>query len=73
MNSLVIVGALARILGFLFIVLVALGLWSRGHRFRQGAGFRQALRRAGQRFARGEIDEATYRRLREDLGLGAHP
>lgn len=68
MSTIMIVGLVARVLGFLFLVLVVAGLWSRRHRFARFSGVRQALRRAGQRFARGEIDEETFRRLRDDLG-----
>ena len=73
MNAVVMAAVAARVLGFLFAALVVLGLWSRRGRFRQAWGFRQALHRAGQRFARGEIDAQTYRRLRDDLRSGARP
>ena len=61
--------AASRILGLLFFVLLAWGMAARFRHRRPFLAFRrrqvQAL--AAGRFARGEIDEATYRQLRTDL------
>lgn len=73
MSTVVMVALAARVLGLLFAALVGFGLWSQRGRFRRARGLRQALGRAGQRFARGEIDAVTYRRFRDDLGSGVRP
>jgi uncharacterized membrane protein len=55
--------------GIVFFALLAGGLLSRARRglwFRR-RGFAVAALRAAERFARGEIDGETYRRLRDDL------
>ena len=55
--------------GALFFVLLAAGLIARGRRGRwfRRRGFAMAEARAAERFARGEVDEATYRLVRDDL------
>ncbi len=57
------------LLGAAFFVLLAAGLVSRARRGigMQRRGFAMASARAAERFARGEIDESEFRRLREDL------
>lgn len=55
--------------GAVFVILLVAGVVSRGRRglWLRRRGFAVAAARAAERFARGEIDESAYRRLRDDL------
>jgi len=58
--------------GAAFFLLLVGGLVSRARRgeWQRRRGFAAAWARAGQRFARGEIDAAAFRSLRDDLRAG---
>ena len=55
--------------GAVFAVLLIAGVISRGRRgvWLRRRGFAVAASRAAERYARGEIDAAAYRALRDDL------
>jgi uncharacterized membrane protein len=67
MSPVVFAWIASRLLGLLFVGIVVAGLIGRARRFTDGLPGRRALDRAGQRFARGEIDAEVYRQLRADL------
>ena len=67
MSTVLVLAIAARALSLAFGLLVIAGLWSRARRFIRTAGYRRAAERASQRFALGEIDAETLRRLRADL------